>query len=37
MIVAAWFIIVFCIILAGFALVGLTFRHWWKERKKATA
>jgi hypothetical protein len=35
MIVATWFFIVLCIILAGFTLVGLTFRHWWKESKKA--
>lgn len=36
MIVAAWFTLVFLIILVGFGLVGLTFRHWWKEsRKKA--
>ncbi|MNL23079.1 hypothetical protein D3C87_1444470 [compost metagenome] len=35
MIVATWFTIVFIIILIGFTLVGLTFRHWWKESKKA--
>lgn len=35
MIVAAWFTLVFLIILVGFGLVGLTFRHWWKESRKA--
>lgn len=35
MIVATWFTIVFIIILIGFTLVGLTFHHWWKERKNA--
>ena len=35
MIVATWFTLVFIIILIGFTLVGLTFRHWWKESKKA--
>ena len=37
MIVATWFTLVFIIILIGFTLVGLTFRHWWKESKRLKA
>ncbi|UOF01725.1 hypothetical protein [Bdellovibrio reynosensis] len=33
MIVFTWFAIIIFIILVGFTLVGLTFRHWYKESK----
>ena len=35
MIVALWFTMVTVVIIAGFTLVGLTFRHW-AQQKKAT-
>lgn len=35
MIVAAWFTFVGLVIIAGFTLVGLTFRHWAKQKKAA--
>lgn len=33
MIVAAWFILVAVIILVGFAVVGVTLWHWYKQSK----
>ncbi|MDG0816192.1 hypothetical protein [Bdellovibrio svalbardensis] len=33
MIVAAWFTIVGLVVIAGFVLVGLTFRHWAQQKK----
>jgi len=33
MIVGAWFLFVAIVIIAGFTLVGLTFRHWAQEKK----
>lgn len=35
MIVAAWFILVAFIILVGFAVVGLTLWHWYKQSKQS--
>ncbi|WP_172795340.1 hypothetical protein ACLWBD_10540 [Bdellovibrio sp. HCB117] len=35
MIVLAWFTLIGIIILIGFALVGATFVHWYKEKKIA--
>lgn len=37
MIVAAWFTFVGLVIIAGFTLVGLTFRHWAQQKKVANA
>ena len=33
MLVAAWFIFIFLVILFGFGLVFATFLHWYKESK----
>ena len=33
MIIAMWFTMVFIVILVGFTLVGLTLRHWAKQKK----
>lgn len=33
MIVAAWFLFVGLVIIAGFVMVGLTFRHWAQQKK----
>lgn len=33
MIVLAWFILLAIIVLVGFALLGATFWHWFKESK----
>lgn len=33
MIIATWFFIVGLIIIAGFVLLGLTFRHWTQQKK----
>lgn len=33
MIVAAWFLLVAFIILVGFAVVGVTLWHWYKQSK----
>ncbi|WP_415061996.1 hypothetical protein [Bdellovibrio sp.] len=35
MIVFAWFMMIAFIILVGFALVGATFVHWYREKKNA--
>ncbi|WP_255489968.1 MULTISPECIES: hypothetical protein [unclassified Bdellovibrio] len=33
MIVAMWFTMVGLVIIAGFAMVGLTLRHWAQQKK----
>ncbi|WP_413293498.1 hypothetical protein ACLSU7_00155 [Bdellovibrio sp. HCB185ZH] len=33
MIVAMWFTMVALVIIAGLAMVGLTFRHWAQQKK----
>lgn len=33
MIVLAWFTLVAIIILIGFAVLGVTFHHWYKQGK----
>ncbi len=33
MIVAAWFTMVGLVIITGFVVVGLTFRHWAQQKK----
>lgn len=33
MLVAMWFTMVAMVIVAGFVTVGLTFRHWAKQKK----
>ena len=33
MIVAMWFTMVGLVIIAGFAMLGLTFRHWAQQKK----
>ncbi|HEX7675689.1 MAG TPA: hypothetical protein VF412_16050 [Bdellovibrio sp.] len=33
MIVAMWFTMVGLVIIAGFTLLGLTFRHWAQQKK----
>lgn len=35
MIVFAWFTFVALVILAGFVTLGLTFRHWYQQKKLA--
>ncbi|WP_291516105.1 hypothetical protein [Bdellovibrio sp. ArHS] len=35
MIVAAWFTLVALVILTGFVMLGLTFRHWYQQKKLA--
>ncbi len=37
MIVAAWFTLVGLIILAGFAMLGATFVHWYRQSKLKAA
>ncbi len=34
MIVALWFTIVGFVLLVGFGLTALTFRHWYLEKRK---
>jgi hypothetical protein len=34
MIIAIWFTVIFFIMLVGFGLVLLTFRHWYRESRK---
>ncbi|WP_256373169.1 hypothetical protein [Bdellovibrio sp. NC01] len=33
MLVAAWFTIVGLVVIAGFVMLGLTFRHWAQQKK----
>ena len=35
MIVVLWFLMVFCVIIFGFAFMAVVFRHWAKEKKAA--
>ncbi|MGZ3773111.1 MAG: hypothetical protein ACXVCY_03635 [Pseudobdellovibrionaceae bacterium] len=35
MIVLAWFCLVGFVILAGFVTLGLTFHHWYQQKKQS--
>ncbi|MGZ3771355.1 MAG: hypothetical protein ACXVCP_16395 [Bdellovibrio sp.] len=37
MIVLAWFILVGLVILAGFAVLAVTFHHWYCQKKAAAS